>query len=252
MTTTTTKTTTSSFLPLSRSNDAFARVIDPPVPIGLSPAFASSYLPELIHKLSRLAFPDHDDRYHRHHHGAAAHRNIVARSNIGNVRPTGGAIRWSIRAAETARPRRSRPGTWRCIFQTRMSSATGRPTGGGELGRAIRAARGNQATKKLTSRGVALGANLTRHDVYLVDFSPGHHTLSLTLGGNDDGGGKNAPVRVHGHVRRYLPFPDTPTRGRGSTGQRHPSGARRHPEGAWLRGQVLRGPRRVNKKQQAW
>ena len=198
MTMTTTKTTTSSFLPSSRSNDAFARVIDPPVPIGPSPAFASSYLPELIHKLSRLAFPDHDDRYHRHHHGAAAHRNIVARSNVGNVSTNGrgdtmGDTGGGNRAATTLT-------SWDMALY--ISNAT---TGGGELGRAIRAARGNQATKKLTSRGVALGANLTRHDVYLVDFSPGHHTLSLTLGGNDDGGGKNVPVRVHGHVRRYLP-----------------------------------------------
>ena len=49
----------------------------------------------------------------------------------------------------------------------------------------------------LTSRGRTFGANLSKHDVYSVDFVVHHHTFSLLL--------SDERTRVHGHVRRYLP-----------------------------------------------
>ena len=65
----------------------------------------------------------------------------------------------------------------------------------------------------VTSRGQAVGANLTRHDVYLVDFGACHHTFSLLL--------SDGRTRVHGHVRRYLP-PHADAVGRADVGRRRP------------------------------
>jgi len=67
----------------------------------------------------------------------------------------------------------------------------------------------------VTSRGQSVGANLTRHDVYLVDFGACHHTFSLLLA--------DGRTRVHGHVRRYLP-PHADAVGRADVGRRQPRG----------------------------
>jgi hypothetical protein len=57
----------------------------------------------------------------------------------------------------------------------------------------------------LTSRGRTFGANLSKHDIYSVDFVVHHHTFSLLL--------SDGRTRVHGHVRRYLPqHSDSPAR----------------------------------------
>ena len=49
----------------------------------------------------------------------------------------------------------------------------------------------------LTSGGRTFVANLTKHDVYQLDFIVHHHTFSMLL--------SDGRTRVHGHVRRYLP-----------------------------------------------
>lgn len=50
----------------------------------------------------------------------------------------------------------------------------------------------------LTSGGRTFVANLTKHDVYQLDFIVHHHTFSMLL--------SDGRTRVHGHVRRYLPM----------------------------------------------
>eukprot|EP00804_Cyclotella_cryptica_P019971 CCRYP_007890-RA/>CCRYP_007890-RA protein AED:0.06 eAED:0.06 QI:175/0.87/0.77/1/1/1/9/101/1035 len=49
----------------------------------------------------------------------------------------------------------------------------------------------------LTSRGRTFHANLTKYDVYQLDFIAHHHTFSMLL--------SDGKTRVHCHVRRYLP-----------------------------------------------
>mmetsp|Transcript_16402 Transcript_16402/g.25381 ORF Transcript_16402/g.25381 Transcript_16402/m.25381 type:complete len:1158 (+) Transcript_16402:152-3625(+) len=49
----------------------------------------------------------------------------------------------------------------------------------------------------LTSQGRTFGANLSKYDIYSVDFVVQHHTFSILL--------SDGRTRVHGHVRRYLP-----------------------------------------------
>lgn len=49
----------------------------------------------------------------------------------------------------------------------------------------------------LTSGGRTFQANLTKYDVYQLDFFVHHHTFSMLL--------SDRKTRVHGHVRRYLP-----------------------------------------------
>ena len=49
----------------------------------------------------------------------------------------------------------------------------------------------------LTSQGRTFGANLSKYDIYSVDFVVHHHTFSILL--------SDGRTRVHGHVRRYLP-----------------------------------------------
>ena len=63
------------------------------------------------------------------------------------------------------------------------------------------------------SRGRTIGANLTKHDVYLVDFVVHHHTFSILL--------SDGKTRVHGHVRRYLP-PHSDALSRTDVGRRRP------------------------------
>jgi hypothetical protein len=49
----------------------------------------------------------------------------------------------------------------------------------------------------LTSGGRTFQANLTKHDVYQLDFLVHHHTFSMLL--------TDGKTRVHAHVRKYLP-----------------------------------------------
>ena len=65
----------------------------------------------------------------------------------------------------------------------------------------------------LTSGGRTFGANLSKHDVYLVDFIAVHHTFSILL--------SDRKTRVHGHVRRYLP-PHGDAVSRTDVGRRRP------------------------------
>lgn len=65
----------------------------------------------------------------------------------------------------------------------------------------------------LTSGGRTFGANLSKHDVYLVDFIAVHHTSSILL--------SDRKTRVHGHVRRYLP-PHGDAVSRTDVGRRRP------------------------------
>ena len=65
----------------------------------------------------------------------------------------------------------------------------------------------------LTSRGRTFGANLSKHDIYSVDFVVHHHTFSLLL--------SDGRTRVHGHVRRYLP-PHSDSSVRTDVGRRRP------------------------------
>lgn len=65
----------------------------------------------------------------------------------------------------------------------------------------------------LTSRGRTFGANLSKHDIYSVDFVVHHHTFSLLL--------SDGRTRVHGHVRRYLPQ-HSDSSGRTDVGRRRP------------------------------
>ena len=134
----------------SASPDHAARVIDPPA----DPASLSSEVrkPDMIFRLSRLAFPEYDDRDRG-----------------------GGAQSQSLQQHQQ---------------QQKQSGGAGGVGIGGGGGATTRAG-------ALTSRGLALGANLTGNDVYLVDFAPHHHTFSLLL--------SDGTTRVHGHVRRYLP-----------------------------------------------
>ena len=52
-------------------------------------------------------------------------------------------------------------------------------------------------SRRLTSGGRTFLANLTKYDVYQLDFIVHHHTFSMLL--------SDGKTRVHGHVRRYLP-----------------------------------------------
>ncbi len=65
----------------------------------------------------------------------------------------------------------------------------------------------------LTSRGRTFGANLSKYDIYSVDFVCHHHTFSLLL--------SDGRTRVHGHVRRYLPQ-HSDSAGRTDIGRRRP------------------------------
>ena len=65
----------------------------------------------------------------------------------------------------------------------------------------------------LTSRGRTFGANLSKHDIYSVDFVSHHHTFSLLL--------SDERTRVHAHVRRYLP-PHSDSSVRTDVGRRRP------------------------------
>eukprot|EP00569_Conticribra_weissflogii_P015809 CAMPEP_0171411470 /NCGR_PEP_ID=MMETSP0880-20121228/30157_1 /TAXON_ID=67004 /ORGANISM="Thalassiosira weissflogii, Strain CCMP1336" /LENGTH=1269 /DNA_ID=CAMNT_0011928559 /DNA_START=137 /DNA_END=3946 /DNA_ORIENTATION=+ len=55
----------------------------------------------------------------------------------------------------------------------------------------------NRNRALISSHGRTFGANLTKHDIYLVDFISHHHTFSMLL--------SDGKTRVHCHVRRYLP-----------------------------------------------
>ena len=65
----------------------------------------------------------------------------------------------------------------------------------------------------LTSRGRTFGANLSKYDIYSIDFVAHHHTFSLLL--------SDGRTRVHGHVRRYLPQ-HADSSGRTDVGRRRP------------------------------
>ncbi len=65
----------------------------------------------------------------------------------------------------------------------------------------------------LTSRGRTFGANLSKYDIYSIDFVAHHHTFSLLL--------SDGRTRVHGHVRRYLPQ-HSDSSGRLDIGRRRP------------------------------
>eukprot|EP00986_Skeletonema_menzelii_P010410 scaffold5067_cov161-Skeletonema_menzelii.AAC.22 len=65
----------------------------------------------------------------------------------------------------------------------------------------------------LTSRGRTFGANLSKYDIYSIDFVVHHHTFSLLL--------PDGRTRVHGHVRRYLPQ-HSDSAGRTDVGRRRP------------------------------
>lgn len=67
--------------------------------------------------------------------------------------------------------------------------------------------------QELTSRGRTFGANLSKYDIYTVDFVAHHHTFSLLL--------SDGRTRVHGHVRRYLP-PHSDCALRTDVGRRRP------------------------------
>ena len=190
--------------------DTFARVIDPPSFTHTkarrsSPSSSGTSTsrslgdelrdPEFLQRLSRLAFPEYDDAAVHHHPNAVrgGHRaTAVAAANANSM--NGDGIVPNIGNAASSR--------W--------GSAIGRG-GVGSVGNNHSIAN-NANTTTLTSHGMSLGTNLSCHDVYLVDFSPGHHTLSITLGGGGGGGHRgdgddddDVPIRMHGHVRRYLP-----------------------------------------------
>ena len=71
----------------------------------------------------------------------------------------------------------------------------------------------NEQEGLLTSRGRTFRANLSKYDIYSVDFVVHHHTFSMLL--------SDGQTRVHGHVRRYLPqHPDSSARS--DVGRRRP------------------------------
>jgi hypothetical protein len=151
----------------SASPDYAARMIDPPVEMMPASLASGVRKPDSIFRLSRLAFPEYDDRDRG-----------------------GGAQSQSLQHQQQ---------------QQQSGGAGGVGVGGG----------GGTTTKAgaLTSRGLALGANLTGNDLYLVDFAPHHHTFSLLL--------SDGTTRVHGHVRRYLP-PHADSHSRADVGRRGP------------------------------
>ena len=151
----------------SASPDYAARMIDPPVE--MMPASLSSEMcrPESVFRLSRLAFPEYDDR-----------------DRVGGAQS-----------------------------QSQLLQQQQQQSGAGGVGVGVGGGRTTTKAGALTSRGLALGANLTGNDVYLVDFAPHHHTFSLLL--------SDGTTRVHGHVRRYLP-PHADSHSRADVGRRGP------------------------------
>lgn len=112
--------------PSATANGERTQIIDPPVTV--CPILAQEmYNPENIARLSKFAFPEHDE--------------------LSEAAPT----------PKDARNRRL----------------------------------------TLTSGGRTFQANLTKYDVYQLDFIVHHHTFSILL--------TDGRTRVHGHVRRYLP-----------------------------------------------
>jgi hypothetical protein len=171
--------------------DATARIIDPPMII--SPALHAEMLtPENLARLTRLAYPDHDDRWSSGETTATTAATAAAavlaakmgkKFNIAEHQQQQQQLRGNSSSHEGGRLRYN--------YNSNLNSNLNKATA------TTKATSSSSHTTTTTNHHHLTSRDIYHNDYYTTSTTQHHHTFSVLLADNK--------TRVHGHVRRYLP-----------------------------------------------
>lgn len=164
----------------SNIDDGIARIIDPPTSISRSLS-NELYSPNTIAKVTSLAFPEYDETETN-----ADYNHTHDRPEIDDYGDDSGVFTKGTKMTKQTTPAKLYDGT-----TTEFNNNQG-------------------AHHHHHQHHRRQHHDLTKYDIYPLDFIPCQHTFTIVLS-DDDGGDSSSGTKVFGHVRHYLPPLSTTT-----------------------------------------